>query len=91
MSTLDKLRAAVRMRLEANIPVLGNWPQAMAIGAHPSNAVATAQRLHDFVDRVWFLSGDTSTDVRVGCRLCCLVVRCAAPASPLFFFLFSLR
>ncbi len=63
-STTDKLKAAVRTRLEVGvIPVVSNWSQAMAVGAQPQNLPHTIARISDFVDRVWFIAGDTSTDV----------------------------
>eukprot|EP01135_Chromosphaera_perkinsii_P000903 Nk52_evm1s153 gene=Nk52_evmTU1s153 len=66
LSTLkvpEIIREAVVMRLRMNIPYIGRWPEAMALMAGP-NAIGNAfVNLGTFVDEVWYLAGDRSTDL----------------------------
>lgn len=59
----DRIYQAVKARLEAQIPVLRSWPQAMALGASPSNLPSTLELLGTTVDDIWYLAGDRSTDL----------------------------
>ena len=49
VSTLDRYKAAIRIRLNMNAPyVLGDrWHEAMAVGALPGNAIKTAGYLNE--------------------------------------------
>lgn len=62
MSVADRLKFGVRTRLELLAPVLRSWPQAMAVGALPSNAPTTMQKLAQLSDEIWYFAGDKSTD-----------------------------
>jgi ubiquinone biosynthesis protein COQ9 len=50
-----RVGVGLRARLEHTAPFVlgGSWPQAMAIGALPSNALGTAQCLTDMSEQVW--------------------------------------
>jgi rpsU-divergently transcribed protein len=58
----QRLAAAVRRRLELNIPYMEVWPQALAVLAQPPNSPRALQLLGQLVDNIWYAVGDTSTD-----------------------------
>ena len=55
LSLPARVGVGLRARLEHTAPFVldGSWPQAMAIGALPSNALGTAQCLTDMSEQVW--------------------------------------
>jgi ubiquinone biosynthesis protein COQ9 len=59
-----KVRLGIKTRLEMQIPVVGSWHQAMALGALPHNLPTTVKNLALMADDVWHFAGDRSTDVR---------------------------
>lgn len=62
MNTGDKIKAGVKTRLMLMSPYIDKWPQAMALGLHPSNLISTTKHLNDISDEIWYLSGDKSTE-----------------------------
>ncbi len=67
--TTNKVRAALKHRLELQSPFLATWHQAMALGAQPQNLPTTLHNIAIMVDDVWYYAGDRSTDVRLGVSL----------------------
>eukprot|EP00808_Paulinella_micropora_P029889 g39002.t1 len=61
-TTKEKLRQALRWRLEMHIPYLAHWQQAMAIGGFPQNLPTTMNLIANMVDDIWHHAGDISTD-----------------------------
>ena len=59
----DKVRLAIKTRLEMQVRFLPHWSRAMALGAMPSNAPNTLHQIALMVDDIWHLAGDNSTDV----------------------------
>eukprot|EP00775_Hariotina_reticulata_P001194 gene1194-biopygen2410 len=58
----QRIAAAVRRRLEMNIPYMEVWPQALAVLSKPANSPMALQLLVQLVDSIWYSIGDTSTD-----------------------------
>lgn len=63
MRTVDKIKTAVRLRLQMLIPFSSNWSQAMALGALPQNLPYTLANIGQLVDEIWHICGDRSTDM----------------------------
>lgn len=63
MRTGDKIRAALRLRLELEAPLMPQWPQAMALGAMPQNLPDTLRHIAELMDEIWHIAGDNSTDL----------------------------
>jgi ubiquinone biosynthesis protein COQ9 len=63
LKTTAKIKQLVLQRLEMTKPVIHYWPQALRLMALPQNAPTTVQQLGQLVDEMWFLAGDTSTDL----------------------------
>lgn len=57
------LYRALKYRLEQNIPVINEWPQALGLLALPSNLPSSVGLLAQLVDEVWAQAGDRSTDM----------------------------
>ena len=64
MTPNERIVAGVRARVEYTAQWKRTWPQAMAVGALPQNAVRTAEHLGVVVDEIWFYAGDRSTDMQ---------------------------
>eukprot|EP01136_Pigoraptor_vietnamica_P006932 Opistho-1_new@40503 len=60
--THERLHEALRLRLSMQLPYVRQWPQAMALMAHPAHFAHSAQHLMRLVDDVWFHAGDRATD-----------------------------
>lgn len=58
----DRVRVAIKLRLEMVQPHIGSWPQALAVAALPTNLPHSAPLLGQLVDGIWYAVGDTSTD-----------------------------
>jgi ubiquinone biosynthesis protein COQ9 len=63
MTTKEKLRTAIKLRLEMLIPYMSRWPEAMALGSSPTSLPHTLQYLAQLFDDIWHIAGDRSTDV----------------------------
>eukprot|EP01006_Ploeotia_vitrea_P041717 TRINITY_DN66564_c13_g5_i1.p1 TRINITY_DN66564_c13_g5~~TRINITY_DN66564_c13_g5_i1.p1 ORF type:complete len:339 (-),score=140.45 TRINITY_DN66564_c13_g5_i1:43-1059(-) len=63
MRTVDKLKTAIRIRLDMQSKYAHNWHQAMALGALPQNAGHTLHNIAEMVDEIWHVSGDRSADM----------------------------
>eukprot|EP00741_Cyanophora_paradoxa_P017727 tig00000203_g17121.t1 len=59
----DRIKTAVRIRLEMMSPLISSWPQAMATLALPQNAPDAAQELAFLVDDMWHYAGDSAVDI----------------------------
>lgn len=73
----ERIVLGVRSRLEFIAPYRLVWAQAMALGALPQHLPATAERLLRSADDLWWLAGDTSTDIHWYSRrllLCSVIV-----------------
>ncbi|KAL6751720.1 COQ9-domain-containing protein [Haematococcus lacustris] len=57
------LAQALRHRLRLITPHIDSWPQALACVAHAPHAPHALRLLSAWVDEVWALAGDTSTDL----------------------------
>lgn len=64
MRVRDRIKLAVRLRLEMVAPFMDTWPQALAILARPKNVGLAATLLSDISDTIWHGIGDTSTDLQ---------------------------
>ena len=62
MRIRDKIRTAVKIRLEMVQPYINVWPQALAVLAQPQNAPRAVSKLAKMVDDIWIAAGDTSED-----------------------------
>jgi ubiquinone biosynthesis protein COQ9 len=60
----EKLELALKLRLEEILPYASSWPQAMAMGATPPHLKDTIQRLNLYIDDVWHVCGDRTTDLQ---------------------------
>lgn len=63
MTVNQRIAAGVKARIKYTAQWQASWPQAMAVGALPPNAVGTASHLGMVVDEIWYLAGDRSTDM----------------------------
>lgn len=63
MGITDRIMEGVRLRLSYEQPYIQVWAQAMALGAHPANALTTYQKIHNIADYIWYISGDMSVDM----------------------------
>lgn len=59
----QRIAAAIRRRLEMNIPYMDVWPQALAVLSKPTNSRVALQLLVQLIDDIWYSIGDTSTDI----------------------------
>jgi ubiquinone biosynthesis protein COQ9 len=57
------LKAGIRKRLELQTPVLVVWPEAMAMGAMPQNALGTARVIEELCDGLWGIAGRQGPDL----------------------------
>ncbi|BDA41822.1 Ubiquinone biosynthesis protein COQ9, mitochondrial [Coccomyxa sp. Obi] len=64
MRTPERVRMAVRMRLEMLIPYIDTWPQALGIQAHPAHMATAVRQRAELADDIWHACGDTSTDYK---------------------------
>ncbi|KAK9827204.1 hypothetical protein WJX74_010318 [Apatococcus lobatus] len=62
MRTIDRVKLAVRLRLEMLVPYIDSWPQALGLMAQPSAAVVGCRQLAFIVDEIWHAAGDKSAD-----------------------------
>jgi ubiquinone biosynthesis protein COQ9 len=62
MRTPDLLKAAIKMRLEYNIPYLPRLSQSLAVALRPDALLPLASHVGWLVDDLWHLAGDKSTD-----------------------------
>uniref|UniRef100_M4B3Y5 Ubiquinone biosynthesis protein n=1 Tax=Hyaloperonospora arabidopsidis (strain Emoy2) TaxID=559515 RepID=M4B3Y5_HYAAE len=62
MTVAERIKFGARTRLEMLAPLIGSWPQGMALGALPQNAPSTAKKLAQLSDEIWYFAGDKSTD-----------------------------
>jgi rpsU-divergently transcribed protein len=64
MGVTDRIRTAVRTRLEFVAPVRHSWHEALAVLASrgPASAALSVRLLHEAVDEMWIAAGDRSTD-----------------------------
>lgn len=62
MKIRERIRAAVRVRLELSLPHREAIRRAVAILAMPQNAVRTTKILWRTADAMWRAAGDTATD-----------------------------
>ena len=44
-------------------PFIASWPQALKIQAYPQNLPTSIQNLADLMDEIWYICGDSSTDM----------------------------
>mmetsp|Transcript_14097 Transcript_14097/g.48580 ORF Transcript_14097/g.48580 Transcript_14097/m.48580 type:complete len:270 (-) Transcript_14097:80-889(-) len=63
MALRERLKLAVKLRLEMLGPLLHTWPQAMALQAAPPNAPHALRQRAALVDEIWHLCGDTSASM----------------------------
>ncbi|KAK9909165.1 hypothetical protein WJX75_008087 [Coccomyxa subellipsoidea] len=62
MRVPERVRMAVRMRLEMLIPYIDTWPQALGVQAHPAHVATAVRQRAELADDIWHACGDTSTD-----------------------------
>lgn len=62
MSVNERIKAGVLARLHALSPYLRVWPEAMALGAHPTALPHTLKLIAVASDEIWWHAGDRSTD-----------------------------
>eukprot|EP00963_Diacronema_lutheri_P013021 scaffold2195_cov333-Pavlova_lutheri.AAC.6 len=62
MRIRDKIKTAVKIRLEMLQPYVNVWPQALAILAQPRNVPGAVSKMAKMVDDIWIVAGDTSED-----------------------------
>ena len=60
----ERMVAIIDLRLKMLEPYISNWPQAMALGLHPSNAATTARNLALLADEMCMTVGLKATDAR---------------------------
>ncbi|KAI8064253.1 COQ9-domain-containing protein [Gilbertella persicaria] len=58
----EKIKLLTCMRLELNKPYIRQWPEALAIMAHPAHVPMSLKHLGDIVDDIWYYAGDRSPD-----------------------------
>ncbi len=63
MGVTNTIKAAIKIRLMYIAPYLQTWPQAMSIGAIPSNVPHTLHAIASMSDDIWHRVGDKSTDI----------------------------
>lgn len=62
MRTTERVRTAVKLRLEQAEPHREAVRRAIAFLAMPQNALLGVRLLHRTVDAIWYAAGDTATD-----------------------------
>jgi hypothetical protein len=60
ISTDDKYKKAIKLRLSYEIPVLNTWSQAINLGLQPTNVKTTVDKLLRTVDILSQLEGDVT-------------------------------
>jgi len=63
MGVTNTIKAAIKIRLMYITPYLQTWPQAMSIGAIPTNVPHTLHAIATMSDDIWHRVGDKSTDI----------------------------
>jgi len=63
MRVHERVRAAIRLRLEQNMPYRSAIQKAIAFYALPNHTKAASESLWRTTDAIWIIAGDTSTDM----------------------------
>jgi ubiquinone biosynthesis protein COQ9 len=63
MRVRERIAAAVRFRMEVNVPYREAVRRTISFLAMPSNAIVAAQSTYATIDAIWYACGDTSTDL----------------------------
>jgi ubiquinone biosynthesis protein COQ9 len=63
MRMQERIGAAVRFRIEVNMPYREAVRRTISFLALPSNAIVAARSMYATVDAIWYACGDTSTDL----------------------------
>jgi len=63
MTTNEKIRKSLRLRLEMLSPFISTWPQALALGILPQNLPTTLHNIAALSDDIWSICGCRSTDM----------------------------